>query len=68
MTRHPVKSSNVKSIGHDGKSTLEVEFTHGGIYQYTKVPLSKYNRLITAKSIGAHMNEHIIPKHKGKKV
>lgn len=64
MKRTKVKSSNVKSVGHDGKSTLEIEFAHGGVYQYPGVSLSKYNRLLAADSIGEHLNRHIIPRHK----
>lgn len=39
MNRNPVSSSNVKSVGYDSESSrLEVEFHHGGIYQYYGVP------------------------------
>ena len=40
MERIAVESSNLASIGYDEASmVLEVEFKHGGIYQYFDVPL-----------------------------
>jgi hypothetical protein len=55
MKRQEVESSQIKSIGHNGASTLEVEF-HGkgtpSIYQYKEVPASVFNQIISADSIG----------------
>ena len=39
MKRTKVSSSNLGSIGYDNTtSILEIEFLHGGIYQYSDVP------------------------------
>lgn len=63
MTRKPVKSSQIKSIGYDPISqTLEIEFQpskkqvaakeDGSIYQYSSVPPDLHAALLEAKSIG----------------
>jgi hypothetical protein len=45
----PVSSSNLASVGYDPNTqTLEVEFLHGGIYQYSDVPSSVHSGLMTA--------------------
>ena len=59
---HPVKSSQVKSIGHDSESnTLAVEFTRGtgSIYHYPGVTAEDHKAFIEAESIGVHFGEHI---------
>jgi len=39
MKRQPVESSNLASVGYDAaRQILEIEFNHGGIYQYYDVP------------------------------
>lgn len=61
ITRTPVQSSNIKSIGYDEpKRILEIEFTKGGhVYQYSPVTASAYRELINAPSIGKHFHSHI---------
>lgn len=55
MKREPVKSSNIKSIGYDPKSqTLEIEFIHGGIYNYSPVSESEHLSLMKADSVGSY--------------
>ena len=57
MKRIPVKSSNIASIGYEpALSTLEVEFKHGSIYQYSHVPQSVYEALMGANSHGSYFN------------
>ena len=72
MTRHPVQSSNIKSIGHDPKTnTLEVEFGSGGVYQYHGVPAEEHSNLIHHPhdgSIGKHLHVHIKGKYACMKV
>ena len=47
MKRESVKSSNLASIGYDETNNiLEIEFNHGGVYQYLNVPLNVYQELI----------------------
>jgi len=60
MERQNVRSSNIASIGYDESSeTLEIEFNRGGIYQYSNVPLSVYNRLMNASSHGVYFASNI---------
>lgn len=41
MKRIPVSSSNLASVGYDEISqALEIEFLHGGVYQYFGVSKS----------------------------
>ncbi len=60
MQRDPVASTNVASIGYDEPSqTLEVEFNHGGIYQYYNVNQTIYDEFLRAGSKGQFLNAHI---------
>ena len=60
MNRTPVSSSNLKSIGYDlASNTLEVEFLHGGIYQYFNVPKARFDGLMSASSHGEYFDANI---------
>ena len=60
MKRVTVSSSNLRSIGYDEEnSVLEIEFKHGGIYQYLNVPNSIYNKLMNASSHGTYFAANI---------
>lgn len=60
MERQPVASNNLAEIGYDRElETLEVQFTHGGVYQYFNVPAFMYERLLTADSLGRFFNAEI---------
>ena len=60
MNRTPVTSSNIASVGYDrAANILEIEFTSGSIYQYTHVPLSIYDGLISATSCGSYFSRFI---------
>ncbi len=60
MERQPVESSNLKSVGYDPQTqTLEIEFQHGGVYQYLGVPESIYNSLMSAPSLGSYFYHEI---------
>ena len=60
MNRTPVESSNLASVGYDESShTLEVEFNHGGIYQYFDVPISVYQELMAAGSHGQYFAQNV---------
>jgi hypothetical protein len=53
MQRESVGSSAVVSIGYDASTqTLEVEFIHGGVYQYYNVSSGVYDALMSAASKG----------------
>ena len=57
MKRQSVESSNLASVGYDeATQTLEVEFNHGGIYQYFEVPKEVYEELMIADSHGKYFN------------
>jgi len=59
----PVISSNIESIGYDHeKEELHIKFKGGKTYMYKKVPISLYEELISAASIGkffaANIRDH----------
>ena len=60
MERQSVSSSNLASIGYDAENEiLEVEFKHGGIYQYFGVPENIYDELMNADSHGVYFSANI---------
>jgi KTSC domain len=60
MKRIHVESSSLVSVGYDSEfSTLEVEFHAGGLYRYFAVPQFIFEKLMTAESKGAYVNDHI---------
>ncbi|EPE9057451.1 KTSC domain-containing protein [Klebsiella aerogenes] len=60
MERKAVNSSNLASVGYDEPSqTLEIEFHHGGVYQYYDVPEHVYMELTNADSIGSYFSHNI---------
>jgi hypothetical protein len=55
MKRENVDSSMLASIGYDAKKKiLEVEFNHGGIYEYYDVKKKVYKELMEADSHGRY--------------
>jgi len=60
MKRQAVESSNLASVGYDVENEiLEVEFKHGGVYQYFDVPESVYADLMNADSHGKYFMHNI---------
>lgn len=60
MQRTSVDSSNLASVGYDKNTqTLEIEFHHGGVYQYFSVPQSIYEELMAASSHGKYFDQNI---------
>ena len=60
MNRIFVESSNLRSVGYDSTTqTLEIEFNNSGIYQYSNVPQSVYNELMSASSHGSYFSANI---------
>jgi len=60
MYRKKVESSNLASIGYDKENEiLEIEFNHGGVYQYFGVPEEEYEALISADSHGSYFYHNI---------
>lgn len=60
MKRVSVQSSNISSLGYDpAASTLEIEFHHGGVYQYYGVPSQVHEGLMKAESKGSYFHHNI---------
>lgn len=69
MERKSVNSSNLSSIGYDAENEiLEIEFNHGGIYQYSNLPEGVYDNLMNASSHGVYFSANIRDKYPTKKV
>jgi hypothetical protein len=69
VTRTPVKSSNLKSVGYDEKtSTLEVEFATGTVFQYADVPKKVFGAMMTADSVGSFFANNVRQAYPGMKV
>ncbi|MBI9054388.1 MAG: KTSC domain-containing protein [Bacteroidales bacterium] len=60
MYRESVSSSNLAAVGYDANSkTLEIEFNHGGVYQYANVPSNVHSGLMNANSHGSYFHQYI---------
>jgi hypothetical protein len=60
MTRQPVTSSNLRSVGYDRHTrTLEIEFVSSGVYQYFDVPPEVFEALMAAPSKGAYFEQGV---------
>lgn len=60
ISRIPVDSSNLVSIGHHNeKNILEVEFHNGAIWRYSPVTEEAYKDFAKADSIGKWFNQNI---------
>lgn len=70
LERMSVQSSNISSVGYDqASSSLEIEFHHGGVYQYYGVPGHVYEGLMKAESKGSYFHHYIkLPGYPYKKV
>jgi hypothetical protein len=69
MRRVSVNSSNLASIGYDEQNEiLEIEFNHGGVYQYYDVPTDVYDELMNASSQGKYFIANIKDNYNFKKI
>jgi hypothetical protein len=60
MRRTPVQSSNIRSIGYDPENKLlEIEFTSGWIYHFSRVPPQVHSGLMRASSHGRYFAHYI---------
>ncbi len=60
MERTPVSSSSIAAIGYEEESqVLEVEFTDGAVYQYSGVPSSEHDGILSANSKGKYLHANI---------
>ena len=69
MERKRVNASNLRSIGYDARGrVLEVEFSSGGIVQYSGVSEEVYRRLVNTSSPGSYFRDNIEEDFPAKKV
>lgn len=69
MNRIKVDSSNLASVGYDEKNRiLEIEFIHGGVYQYFDVPNDDYEALMNASSLGSYFYHNIRDNYEYEKI
>ena len=60
MDRTSVESRMIESIGYEADTQmLEVEFKDHRVYQYSDVPITVYNDLMEADSVGGYFHRHI---------
>lgn len=58
--RTNISSSNIAAVGYDAENQiLEIEFNHGGVYQYFEVPKEEYDSLMSASSHGSYFYHNI---------
>jgi hypothetical protein len=69
MERLPVSSSNLASVGYDEVGqVLEVEFRHGGVYQYVGVSAAVFGEFMAAESLGRFLAKDIKPRYPFRRV
>jgi hypothetical protein len=69
MERKRVNSSKLRSVGYDEKSmTLEIEFSNGQVYQYSKVYPEFYRRFMNAPNPGSFYEDKIAEEYTGRRV
>lgn len=69
MERKRINASNIRSVGYDERNRmLEVEFSNGGIYQYSGVSEEIHRRFMNAPSPGSYFHDNIEENFSGKKV
>lgn len=67
MNMIPVSSSDISSIGYEN-GILHIHFHSGGLYQYTNVPQSVYNGLMSASSHGKYFHANIKGRYGDKRI
>jgi len=69
MERKRVNASNIRSAGYDERTrTLEVEFSNGGIYQYSGVSDEVRRRFMNAPSPGSYFHDNIEENYSSKRL
>lgn len=54
-----VPSVMIEAVGHDGFTTLHVEFQGGSTYRYWPVSSEEFEELLSADSVGSHFSQNI---------
>lgn len=62
MEWHPVSSSMLDAVAHDG-NTLYARYKGGKVYSHPNVPETKFQALLKSPSKGQFFNTHIKPHH-----
>jgi len=69
MTRSPVKSSHIRSVGYDEATrTLQVEFNNGKVFNYADVPLAVHREMIYAESVGRYFHAAVKSRYEAEPV
>ena len=69
MERQRLNASNLRSAGYDARNrVLEIEFSNGGINQYTGVSEEIYRRLMNSPSPGSYFQDQIEESFTAKRV
>lgn len=69
MEREPVLSSTIESVGYDPvTAVLEIQFTHGDLYEYFMVPHSTYVSFLRSPSKGRFFGESIRSRYQFRKL
>jgi hypothetical protein len=60
MERKRLNASNIRAVGYDARNrVLEIEFSSGGINQYSGVSDEIYRRLMNSPSPGSYFHDNI---------
>jgi hypothetical protein len=61
MTRQPVESTSIATMGYDpSQAVLEIEFRKSrNVYRYYSVPETEFRALLDSNSKGSYFNAHI---------
>ena len=60
MERRRINSGNIRSVGYDARNRLlEIEFTNGGICQYSGVSEEVHRRFVNSPSAGSYFRDNI---------
>jgi YD repeat-containing protein len=69
MIRQRVNASNIRSAGYDARDrVLEIEFSGGGIVQYSGVSEEVFRRFMNAPSPGSYFRDNIEENYSAKKI
>jgi hypothetical protein len=69
LERKRLNASSLRSAGYDARNrVLEIEFSNGGINQYTGVSEEIYRRLMNSPSPGSYFQDQIEENFTAKRV
>jgi hypothetical protein len=69
LERKRLNASSLRSAGYDARNrVLEIEFSNGGINQYTGVSEEVYRRLMNSPSPGSYFQDQIEENFTAKRV